>query len=215
MDGKDIGHLAALLKDNCPNSPCMASESNEMQSRMNAMEGKPIEAASTAVQPQANVSDMVKERDASTADFGVLALKIECMRNLVGEAKSLCPRVVELEKAVETKELKVWAKSKTANIELASEQASTKRAENMDQIAQLELDLHEINGKLNFSKRCNDVGYARYSILSDERDLLKCQMASGGVCIEVMIQQLAKGSKNVDASINDLSRQATHAQKAI
>lgn len=62
---------------------------------------------------------------------------------------------------------------------MVAEQALSERAEHVAWIAQLEGDLYELMGQLHFLEYQNSVADLRYSILSDECDSLKRQIASG------------------------------------
>lgn len=64
-------------------------------------------------------------------------------------------------------------------------------------------------------ERRNNVTDSRYLLLSNECNLLKGQIASGGVCSGVMEQRLENASKEVDVSINDFNRHTTHSRKAV
>lgn len=74
-------------------------------------------------------------------------------------------------------------------------------------------DRHEVKGKLNFLERPNNVADLRCSMLTDECDSLKRQIAGGGVYSGGIVQQLENESKDVDALKNNLSLIAAHAQK--
>lgn len=63
---------------------------------------------------------------------------------------------------------------------------------------------------MNFCKDHNNVANSRHSILCDELDLPKCQIASSGMCSEEMVQRLVNVSKNVDRSINNLNSLASY-----
>lgn len=103
------------------------------------------------------------------------------MPGLAKEARDLRACVVALEEASKTKASKVCAKRRTAETEVVAEQTRTERAEPTAKIAQLKDVLHELNGKLDFSERRNSFADSRYSILSDECESLKRQVASGEV----------------------------------
>lgn len=63
-------------------------------------------------------------------------------------------------------------------------------------------------------ERRNNIENSRYSILSDECDLVKRQIASCGVCSGQMVQRLANEPKGVDALIDGLNCDAAHVEKA-
>lgn len=65
--------------------------------------------------------------------------------------------MVEMEEASETKASKVRTKSRTEDMEVVPGQARTELVDHTARIAQLEGDLHELKGKLDFSERCNNV----------------------------------------------------------
>lgn len=107
------------------------------------------------------------------------------------------------------------AKRRTADMTVVAEQAQTDRAKHTAQIAQLKDDVHELKGKLDFFERRNIVADSLYSMLSDERDLLKHQIASYEVCSGVMVQRLASLSMDVDALIDDLISHVVYTQKMV
>lgn len=51
---------------------------------------------------------------------------------------------------------------------VVTEQARTEHTEHTARIAQLNGDLHKLNGKLDFSERRNSVAVLQYFILTDE-----------------------------------------------
>lgn len=79
----------------------------------------------------------------------------------------------------------------------------------------MEGDLHELNGKPDFSERRNNVADLLYSMPVEECDSLERQSAIGGECSGSLLQRRANASKDVDASINKLNGRAARAQKAI
>lgn len=82
-------------------------------------------------------------------------------------------------------------------------------------IAQLEGDLHELRGKLDFSKRHNNVADLRYSTRTYECDSLKPEIASGKVYNQEMVKRLARASQAAGASIGAWNRYAALARKQI
>lgn len=99
---------------------------------------------------------------------------------MADEAKSLRTRVAEMEKASKAKASKVWTNRKTVNMIAEAEQGRSNCAEHTARLAQLEGGLHELKGRLDFSERCNNVADSSYSMLCDECDSIRCQIASGG-----------------------------------
>lgn len=113
--------------------------------------------------------------------------------------------------------LKVRDKHRTADMEVVAEQTRTERAERVEHtagIAQLEGDLQELKEKLGSAERRNNVADLRYAMLRNECELLRREIVSCGVCSGEMVRRLVNASKDVDASIDDLNRLASHAQKA-
>lgn len=70
------------------------------------------------------------------------------------------------------------AKRKIADREVFAKQECAKCAEHTAQNAQLKVDLHELEGKLDFLERLNNVTDTRYSMVGDECDFLQLQIAS-------------------------------------
>lgn len=91
--------------------------------------------------------------------------------------------------------------------------ACTDCAKPTARLAQLEGDLHAVNGKLDFSERRDGLTDSWYSMLSNQCNLLKSQIASGEVCSGEIVQIISKASYDVNASIHDLYCHAAHAQK--
>lgn len=65
--------------------------------------------------------------------------------------------MAELKEVSRRKPLKMLAMRKTLDVDVASEHARTDRTELMTRIVQLEGNLQEVKGKLNFSDRRNKV----------------------------------------------------------
>lgn len=59
------------------------------------------------------------------------------------------------------------AMRKTAYIEVVGEKKCSGRLEHMALVGQLEDDLHELKGKLDFSERRNKIADLRYTILNN------------------------------------------------
>lgn len=145
----------------------MTAESGGLQKLVNDLKEKTCEAVASAEQLQANVSSVTGERDPLTVKLEELAHKGQSMSGLTKEAKSLRTRVADLEKSSKTKAPKVRAKRRISEMEEVAEQARIDHFEHTAWTVQLEGDLHELEGKLDFVKRCNDVTDSRYSLLVD------------------------------------------------
>lgn len=109
-----------------------------------------------------------------------------------------------------SKASKVHFERRLANMKVVDEWARTERVEHTPWIAHLKGTLHELKGKLDFSKRYNNDADLRYAMLTEERDFLKRQIATGGVCSGDYVQRLANVSMDVDGSIYDLNLHAAH-----
>lgn len=90
-----------------------------------------------------------------------------------------------------TKSLKVRARHRAANTAVVVEQAHTERAQCKAWIAQTDGDLQKLMVNLDIMDRRNSVAALEYCMLSDERDSLKYQTASAGVCRGEMVKRLA------------------------
>lgn len=91
---------------------------------------------------------MAGKRDALVAKCDELALEVQCILGLADEAKSLRACMTELVESFKKMLPNVWAKRRTADMEMVAKQA---RTENMARIAHLKGDVHELKGKLEFS----------------------------------------------------------------
>lgn len=143
------------------------------------------------------------------------ALKVQFRTGLAEEARCLGARVAELDEGCRTMTSKLWAKRRIANTEMVAEKARTERAGHTAQSAHLKGDLHELNGKSNFSERRNNDADSRHSMPSEKCVLSKRQIVNGEVCSGKMEERHACASENVDESINDLFHHATCAPKAV
>lgn len=179
------------------------------------MKGETIEAVSFAEQLQAKVSAVTGKRDVWEAKCEKLVLEVRCMPGLAERARSLRARMAELKEASKTKTSKTRAKRRAANMEVITEQAGTELAKHTARIVQLYCDLHQLKGKLKLLERRNNDDDLRYFMLSAECDLLKCQVASGGLCSQTMILQLANAFKDVNVSVDGLNFHGAHTQKAV
>lgn len=68
LDVKAIAHLKTLVNKNRSNCLCETAESGELQRLLDDMDGKPLEAVSSAEYLQAMVSAMLGDADALTAN---------------------------------------------------------------------------------------------------------------------------------------------------
>lgn len=138
------------------------------------------------------------------------------MLGLSAEEKSPRARLAELKAITNIRAPKVQTERRTAGIGVVVEQSLTEHTEHTGQSAQLECNIHGLKVGLDFLEHCKTVCDLLFSMQHDEFDLLKCQVASGGVCIEEMVQQLrASASDDFAALIDDLNLHAAHAQKAV
>lgn len=64
-------------------------------------------------------------------------------------------------------------------MKVVAEQARAERAKHTARITQLEGNLHELKSSLDFSERRRNDADSPYSMLSNECDSLKSQLASG------------------------------------
>lgn len=75
--------------------------------------------------------------------------------------------------------------------------------------------MQELKGKLDFSKRHNNVADSRFSKVSNECDSLNSEIRSGGVCGGERVQRLMNATNVVDATIEGLNRDGAHARKLV
>lgn len=127
--------MATLVKERPSNSLGVAAENGGLQRKVNDMEGKSLEAASSVKQLRAKISAMAEERDSLAANCGELALKLQCGPVLSEEAKSLSARVAEMVEASKMKTSIVQKERRTADTKVVAGLARTESAEHTAQIA--------------------------------------------------------------------------------
>lgn len=99
-------------------------------------------------------------------------------------------------------------------MEVASKPDRKGHADYTSRTGQLEGD-DELNEESNFLDRCNTVTALYNSVKVDECDLQLSQVVSGVLCIKTMMQLLADTFQDVNTSIDDFNRRASHAKKAV
>lgn len=110
----------------------MTEENGELRKRSNDLEGKSLKAIAFAEQLQAHVSFVTEERDVLVAKRRKLALPMQCMASTHGEAKSLCARAAETNKASSARVPNVREKCRIANTEVIGEQTCSERPKQKD-----------------------------------------------------------------------------------
>lgn len=116
-----------------------------------------------------------------------------------------------LEEAIKTKGSKVWAMRRIADMKMVGKEEYIERAGHTAPTAQGEGDLHQLKDNLKISERRNNFADSRFLMINDECDSLQRQIASDRMCSGEMLQRLVNAFKDVDASIDDLSRHAARA----
>lgn len=160
--------LVTLVRDFRSSSPCGAAVKGELRKKVNDMEEKTFRPVSSVEQLQAKVRTMAKERDSLAAKCEELILEVQCISCSDEKARSLCPCVVKTKESSKTKASKMRTRRWILVTEAVAEQAPTGSAEHTARIAQLYVDLHELEGKLDFFERLNNVADLRYFMVSDK-----------------------------------------------
>lgn len=81
----------------------MTAKNGKLWKRVSKKEGKPLDAVGSQWKLRADISSINGKQNALVEKYGELGLEVQPMHCLTKEAKILCARVIELEKASKKK----------------------------------------------------------------------------------------------------------------
>lgn len=212
---KYLGHLARLVRDHRSDCLCVTAQNGELWKRVHDLERKTFTVVAFAKDFWPSVTSVNGDHDALPTKCEDLALVVQYMSGLAEEVKGLRACVAELAELSRTKVPKILAKSRIANMEIGAKQARIESIKHTAENGQWRVKVHELKKRLHFPSRRNIVADSLYSVVFEECDSLKHQVANERVCGVKMVQRLANGSRNVDVSSDDSNLHAVHAKKAI